>query len=1389
MNLKPALLRHIICYVSSVLLISAAALAAPVIQVQPVSQTVNETAPVTFSVAAAGTGTLAYQWQKDGVDIPGATSSSFSLSSAQPWHIGDYTVKVSDNSGGTISSGIAALTMADMQSSLWKGLVGYYTLDEDARDVSLFANHGTVYGARKASGTGNVGSAYEFDGVDDYIDAGNLIRKFDVCSFAFWFKTGNISSKPEVFIQKRREPNGGGVQIGNPYPNVGVAYSLMRDEWGDGMRSVESVDTGLIGRWNYVVCSSSGQEMSLYINGVLIGKSQIPATAALSDEPLWFGRGFVSSPDSYGVRAFTGLLDNIRIYNRALSATEASELYISETKITQNISFAAIPNKLTTDSVTLTATGGGSGNPVTFAVTSGPGEISNGNMLTFTNSGLVTITASQLGNANYLPAEDVSRSFNVTLVPEPDIMVLKASSILADDGGAVSFGGELVGQLGQTINFTISNSGTAELSSLSISKDGANAADFSVSQLSAMNIAVGSYAVTFSVAFSPKALGTRSAAIHIYSNVMGAKSPFDINLSGLGVFAMAPEISVEQVQGVTIPDGGFFDFGNMGTGGGTVTKSFTIKNIGGIDLTGLNITKGGADQAKFTLLSLPTAPVVPGGSTSFTVQVAGLTSGLKTAVLHIASNDEDEASYDITLIATGVAANLPSVTTAGASGITLDGATLNGSVKANNLERAVFFDYGLTTTYGSSVAATPATVTGNVATNVSAVLSNLLPHTKYNFRVRAASNMGSASGANLTFTTPNKVPTAQDDVILALPSAKVVIRALTNDSDPDGDPLSIAPDFTQPGKTVGSIAKVGADLVFTPAAGFTGGSFKYSAMDAFGGKSTATVTLILAECTLGENVTISSNSPPYDLSVTANAPWTVIESIPWLSVEPLAPDATQVRLIPAPNPTKDSRTGTVIIGGKTHTVTQTGVLLAPVLTAPEVIPNAAISASYDLAIPTVNGPVTYTVSGVMPNGLTLSNLTGRITGFPTTPGVYTLTVLAKNVIGNSNPISFDITVLPFPTSLAGNYSATIEDNEPLTDKLGGLMTMSVTATGGVTGTLKLGTGSHAFTGKLNTAVDPLAPDPDHAVLKTTITRSGKPSVALTVNMNSGSTDLISGDVTLPGPEPVSATLTGSKHVWNTAKNPASIYQGNYTMALSDNSGNVQGVGFLTFTVSAAGAVTYSGQLADGTVIAPLSATLWATGDVPLFALLYANKGSLNQSFNIDTGRNISGSPHWLKKPQAATVRAYAAGFETTLSATGAGYSASMAASIASPTGGVVLAFSGGSIENVNQYSDLSQAFTVSAAFAATADWLSPVQMKLTRIDVAKGTFTGSMTLKDLNPFNAALPMISRPVSFNGVLLPAAGMATGYFLLPSITGPPANATTSPITSGRVTIYPN
>ncbi len=738
----------------------------------------------------------------------------------------------------------------------------------------------------------------------------------------------------------------------------------------------------------------------------------------------------------------------------------------------------------------------------------------------------------------------------------------------------------------------------------------------------------------------------------------------------------------------------------------------------------------------------------------------------------------------------------PLVTTLAASAITHNGATLNGTLNPRNAATAASFQHGLTTAYGATAPATPGMITGNVAVPVNATLTGLTPHTKYNFRLNGSSDNGAANGTNLTFTTANRSPVATADPVIALPSAKVVIHVLANDSDPDGDPLSIY-SFTQPGAAVGTVAKVGADLVFTPSATFSGGSFTYIASDAFAGKSpAATVTLSLASCTVNATATIPADSPPYDLTVTATAPWTVIESIPWLSFVPPGPGDTKVRFIPSPNPGIASRTGTLKIGGQTHQVTQEGLPGAPLLTTPSPIPNAAISASYDLAIPTQNGPVTYTATG-LPKGMTLSNITGHITGMPTEAKTSNITVTAKNALGVSNLISFSITVLPFPPSLVGNYSATIADSQPVTDQLGGLMTMSVTNVGVVTGALKLGTGSHSFNGRLNTAVDPLAPDPDHAVLEVNVARSGKTAVALTVHMNSGSANLITGDVTLIGSPP--ASLTGSKHVWNAVSNAASSFQGSYTVALQPTSASAlipQGDGFLTFTVSPAGGVTWSGQLADGTVIAPRSASLWAEGSVPLFVLLYSSKGSLNQRLSIaPTTRIVSGTPRWFKKPQAASVRAYAAGFgPTDLQADGGVYVAPLAGAtllnIPAP-GTASIAFSLAGINSVGQFNDLDQVFGVSAAHVttfSTSTTVNPAQVKIIKLDITKGTFSGTFTLKDTNPFNATLPQISRPVSFSGILLPAASTGTGYFLLPGILGPPANVTTSPLASGLVHIVP-
>jgi hypothetical protein len=78
---------------------------APVISVQPSSQSVAVGANATLTVAATGGGTLTYQWQKNGRAIPGATTSSLALSNVQPVDAALYAVLVTGSGGTTTSRG------------------------------------------------------------------------------------------------------------------------------------------------------------------------------------------------------------------------------------------------------------------------------------------------------------------------------------------------------------------------------------------------------------------------------------------------------------------------------------------------------------------------------------------------------------------------------------------------------------------------------------------------------------------------------------------------------------------------------------------------------------------------------------------------------------------------------------------------------------------------------------------------------------------------------------------------------------------------------------------------------------------------------------------------------------------------------------------------------------------------------------------------------------------------------------------------------------------------------------------------------------------------------------------------------------------------------------
>src|SRR5262249_15187309 len=86
---------------------------APTITSQPVSQSVTVGEAATFVVAASGKGPLTYQWQKNGADISGANSSSYTTPPVATSDSGvSYRARVS-NTNGTATSSAATLTVSE----------------------------------------------------------------------------------------------------------------------------------------------------------------------------------------------------------------------------------------------------------------------------------------------------------------------------------------------------------------------------------------------------------------------------------------------------------------------------------------------------------------------------------------------------------------------------------------------------------------------------------------------------------------------------------------------------------------------------------------------------------------------------------------------------------------------------------------------------------------------------------------------------------------------------------------------------------------------------------------------------------------------------------------------------------------------------------------------------------------------------------------------------------------------------------------------------------------------------------------------------------------------------------------------------------------------------
>ncbi|MDZ4227749.1 MAG: LamG domain-containing protein [Candidatus Levybacteria bacterium] len=218
-------------------------------------------------------------------------------------------------------------------SDLQKGLVGQWKMDGNAKDATPYRNHGTVTGATlNTDRKGQVNKAYDFNGTTAKIAVANggplAMLGLTELSVAFWIKTSGATDN-DRYINKFANSPLRGFNIDNQDPGV---VGGLRFEVFDGTTTESITDTGVmdVDTWTHVVVTWKAATAStghkIYKNGSL-KKQEGTVNATIGDNS---GASLYMMVGSGGGGAFaTGQMDDVRIYNRELTATEIADLYNS----------------------------------------------------------------------------------------------------------------------------------------------------------------------------------------------------------------------------------------------------------------------------------------------------------------------------------------------------------------------------------------------------------------------------------------------------------------------------------------------------------------------------------------------------------------------------------------------------------------------------------------------------------------------------------------------------------------------------------------------------------------------------------------------------------------------------------------------------------------------------------------------------------------------------------------------------------------------------------------------------------------------------------------------------------------------------------------------------
>jgi hypothetical protein len=221
----------------------------------------------------------------------------------------------------TIVAGLAIHVQA--QSFLTNGLVAYYPFTGNANDASGNGNDGTVYGAALTTNRfGIPNSAYYFNGTSDYIKTLEALPDMQSASVSFWISLPKLPHRVGDYVFMDGDATGGSDFFVTLWSN-NIAFMTK-----DGVNLIGSLPPPFTNTWFHVVAvaDNNTQELKIWLNGQLNSTSTSLGNANVGfHTQLYIGCRAV-----YVDNFFNGAIDDLRIYNRALSNSEVQQLYLYE---------------------------------------------------------------------------------------------------------------------------------------------------------------------------------------------------------------------------------------------------------------------------------------------------------------------------------------------------------------------------------------------------------------------------------------------------------------------------------------------------------------------------------------------------------------------------------------------------------------------------------------------------------------------------------------------------------------------------------------------------------------------------------------------------------------------------------------------------------------------------------------------------------------------------------------------------------------------------------------------------------------------------------------------------------------------------------------------------